>query len=585
MVSGESLPTLLAVPDLQMFAEDVSRRQRHADTTVLLKPYIDAWCQSLGLCHVIVGSQSMLRALKDDPHALASELECSAFKPADWDMWVLVNSEQAAIHASMLLCKYFNDVLLDKLRINKAIRRKRVYTVVKAKDCVVPLVSADTPYPARLTGIALGTRKKTYIDVQVFNLGDAFVPSRFQKTYVTRDAPYLNLEGCVTFLELIKSKRTEKKYNIDEIRRQVINAHLDRRLGGKKAAAWYEGLAKSFERVFDGTEFAHRNKGVIGRLLLRALDHLPGGAAAVEMCEAQLIEAQRPCINATIQAIDERLSEASMGRIFVTGGDAMRRFDSGIQISKDIDTKIYVPPGHQLDDVVSLSTALVAKAVTMMMEERTRILPRNVERVISGTPVGFLYRIRDNDNLQFRLRYLPKQPSGRPRLVSVDYRMRVRVGGIEFNHNIPILDVVIQRAPKSTDPREAGTKPPIAGLPWLVSNIKHTWESSTRAKQRVWAGKRAKNMDRLQELQRRLDAGRSAREGNLGRVNRGFLEYLRDTSKAPLIHDYLALFAWAEARKEYLDPLAKQSTKQKLPFSRTKVDEWRGEMQSLTPLP
>jgi hypothetical protein len=495
-------------------------------------------------------------------------------------MWVLVNNEQPAIHALTLLCKYFNDVLLDKLRMNKAIRRKRVYTVVKATDCIVPLVSADTPYPARLTGIALETRKKTYIDVQVFNIGNAFVPSCFQKTYVTRDAPYLNLEGCVTFLELIKSKRTEKKYSICEIWRQVINAHLDCRLGGKHAAAWYEGLAKSFVRVFDGTEFAHRNKGVIGRLLLRALNHLPGGAATVEMCEAQLTEVLRPCINATIWAIDERLSEASMGRIFVTGGDAMRRFDSGIRISKDNDTEIYVSTGHQLDDMVSLSIALVAKAVTMMKEERTRILPLNVERVISGTLVGFLYRIRDNDNLQFRLRYLPKQPSGRPRLVSVDYRMRVRVGGIEFNHNIPILDVIIQRAPRSTDPREASTKPPIAGLPWLVSNIKHTRESSTRAKQRVWAGKRAQNMDRLQELQRRLDAGRSAREGNLGRVDMGVLDYLRDSSKLLLIPDYLTLFAWAEARKEYLDLLAKQSKKQKLSFSQSKLDEWRREMQS-----
>ncbi|GAQ93200.1 hypothetical protein KFL_013560030, partial [Klebsormidium nitens] len=360
----------------------------------------------------------MLRAIKNDSQAFASELEYSAFEPADWDMWVLVNSEQAAMHVSTLLCKYFKDVLLDSLRMNKEIRRKRVYTVVKASDCAVPMVVTETPYPARLTGIALGERS---------------------------------------------------------------------------------------------------------------------GAAAVEMCESQLIEALRPCINATIQALDERLSQASMGRIFVTGGDAMRRFDSGIRVSKDIDTKIYVPPGQHLDDVVSLATELVGKAVTIMVKERAQLLPRNIERVINGTPVGFMYRIRDDDNLQFRLRYLPKEPNGRPRLVSINYRMKVRVGSLEFNQNIPVLDVVVQRAPKSTDPREASTKPPIAGLPWLVDDIKHTWQSSSRAKQRVWAGKRAKNLDRLQELQRRLDAGRSAREGNLGRVNMGVLEYLRDSSKAPLI--------------------------------------------------
>lgn len=132
-----------------------------------------------------------------------------------------------------------------------------------------------------------------------------------------------------------------------------------------------------------------------------------------------------------------------MGWIFVTGGNAMRRFDSGVRVSKDIDTKIYVPRGQHVRDVVNLTTELIAKAMTMMIESRLQILPDNVQKVISGTPVGFLYNSHDNDNLQFRMRYLPEEPNGRPRLVSIDYRMRIRVGSIQFNHNIPILDVVI----------------------------------------------------------------------------------------------------------------------------------------------
>lgn len=121
----------------------------------------------------------------------------------------------------------------------------------------------------------------------------------------------------------------------------------------------------------------------------------------------------------------------------------MRRFDSGVRVSKDIDTKIYVPRGQHVRDVVNLTTELIAKAMTMMIESRLQILPDNVQKVISGTPVGFLYNSHDNDNLQFRMRYLPEEPNGRPRLVSIDYRMRIRVGSIQFNHNIPILDVVI----------------------------------------------------------------------------------------------------------------------------------------------
>lgn len=77
-----------------------------------------------------------------------------------------------------------------------------------------------------------------------------------------------------------------------------------------------------------------------------------------------------------------------------------------------------------------------------------------------------------------------------------------------------------------------------------------------------------------------MDAGRSAREGNLGRVNTGFLDYLRDEPSPPLIPDYLALFAWADERKKLLDPLAKKSLKQKLPFSQSKLDEWRQQMRA-----
>lgn len=522
-----------------------------------------------------------MRALANDPQALASDMEYSAFKPADWDMWVLVNDENVAIDASTRLCKYFKDVLLDKMRKDKAIRRKRVYTVSKSGDCVVPLVLADVPYPARWTGIALGDRKQIYMDVQVLDLGKQFVASRFQHAFMEKGAPFLNLKGCVTFLELIKSKRKEKMFNVDEIRRKVIDAHLDRMMGEKVVATWYEGLAKSFTRVFKGTDFAHRNKGVIGRLLLRALDHLPGGSEAIESCESRLIEAMRPCLNATIRAIDERLSQGDMGRIFVTGGDAMRRFNSGIRVSKDIDTKVYVPRGQRIQEVVNLTTSMLAKAVTMMIASRLQLLPDNVERVISGTPVGFYYKVRDRDGLQFRLRYLPEEPNGRPRLVSIDYRMEIRVGGTTFNHNIPILDVVVQRAPTSSDPREMGTRPPVAGLPWLVDDIRHTWDSSSRAKQRVWAGKRQKNAARLEELQERLDAGRSAREGNLGRFDQDFLEYIRDDSRPALIPDYLELLAWADERKKYIDPLAKRSKKQKLPFSQSKLDEWREELAGI----
>ena len=403
------------------------------------------------MCYTIVGSHAMQFVLSNDPAALHNAADRLAFAPNDWDIWVLVSDEATAIDVSTQLCKYFKEVLLEHMRQDETLRRKRIYTVANSADCAVDLTLADVPYPARWTGIALGDRNQKYIDVQVLNLGRTFNADKFRNAYIAPGTPYLNLEGCITFLELIKSKRKEKKYNIDGIRQRVFSAYLLRQMGApQKVASWYQALAKTFLDVFSGTDFLMRNKGTIGRLLLRSLEH--SSATEMEECEARLIEALRPTMNATIEAIEERLVEQDIGHIFVTGGDAMRRFDSTIKVSKDIDTKIYVKSGRHVHDALQVATTLCAKAVTMMIQLRGKILPTNVEKVVCGTPVGLLYTDKSSDNLQFRLRYLPAEAKGRPRLISIDYRMRIRVGNVEFNHNIPVLDVVIQRSPS----REGG---------------------------------------------------------------------------------------------------------------------------------
>ncbi|GAQ83637.1 hypothetical protein KFL_001560060 [Klebsormidium nitens] len=232
-----------------------------------------------------------------------------------------------------------------------------------------------------------------------------------------------------------------------------------------------------------------------------------------------------------------------------------------------------------LDKQAKWAITECAKAVTMMIEKKDQILPANTVRMIGGCPVGLSYRARDTDNMQFRLRYLLEERDGRPHRVGIDYRMRIRVGGMEFSHNIPVLDVVIQRAPRGHDPCQEGTRPPMAALDWLVDDIRATWKSSSRAKQRVWADKREKNQTRFESLKERVRAGREPIEGQLGAINKEFLDYMRDESRVPNIPDYLDLFNWAKRRKRYLDPLAKKSKKQKVPFSQKKLDEWRQQMR------
>jgi hypothetical protein len=578
------VPTYMNIPNHDMHAEHMDKRRDRSALSESLLPFVRMllhWLQARNWFYSIIGSHAMLQVLSDDPAALEDASDKLAFAPNDWNIWVIVSDEATAIDASTQLCKYFRDVLLGHMRQNKALRKKRIYAIANRAECVVDPILADIPYPARWTGIALGERSQKYIDVRVLNLGRAFNADRFRSAYVTPGAPFLNLAGCITFLELIKSKRKEKKYNIDGIRQRVFGAHLLRQMGTpQKVASWYQDLAKTFTTVFNGTDFLTRNNGTIGRLLLRSLEH--SSANEMEECESRLIEALRPTVNATIEAIEEKLNEEDIGHIFVTGGDAMRRFDSAIKVSKDIDTKIYVKSGRHVHDALEVATILCAKAVTMMIQMRGKILPPNVEKVVCGTPVGLLYTDKSADNLQFRLRYLPAEANGRPRLISIDYRMRIRVGNMEFNHSIPVLDVVIQRSPSKEAPLSEGARPPFAALDWLVHDIRETWGSSSRAKQRVWAGKREKNEARLASLEKLLAARKQPDGSPLGVMNTRFLEYMRDQNRAPAIPDYLELFGWAEDRKRYLGPLDKKSSKQKVPFSQSKMNEWRREMRSVT---
>lgn len=573
-------PHFMSVSDDEMHAEFMEKRQRRADLSSTLMPYVDMlmqWLQAHHWCYTMVGSQAMRHVISDDSRLQLSQSDELAFAPNDWDIWLLVSGEKDAISASTELCRYFEGTLLPEMRRDKALRRKRIYTVANSTDCVVPLSIVDIPYPARWTGIALGERKQRYIDVQVVDLGQSFKPDRFKSAYVQKGTSCLNLEGCITSLELIKSKRKHMGYNIDGIRRRVFDAYLTHSIGAEKVASWYQGLAKTFEDVFSGTDFLARNKGTIGRMLLRSLEH--SDAKALEDCEARLIESLRPMVNATVQAIERKLNEHDIGHIFITGGDAMRRYDSAIKVSKDIDTKLYVSSGNHVRKALHLALVLCAKAVTMMIERRSQILPKDIRKVINGTPVGFIYNDSCKDNVQFRLRFLPAERDGRPRLISIDYRMKIRVGTVLFNHNIPILDVVIQRSPGSEhETFQKGTKPPIAALDWLVDDIQETWGSSSRAKQRVWANKREKNRGRLESLERLQKEGREAKSGGLGTVDESFLKYMTDDTRAPTIPDYLDLFDWATERKAFLGPTDKVSKKQKLPFSLQKLNDWRQDM-------
>jgi hypothetical protein len=254
----------------------------------------------------------------------------------------------------------------------------------------------------------------------------------------------------------------------------------------------------------------------------------------------------------------------------VVGGDAMRRYVRSIVISKDIDSKVYVPYGKNVGKAVEIVKEVASKATALLIGIKGAILPKNERRQIGGVPFSACYRDPDADDLQFRLRYSPEQKNGRPRLISIDYKMILRIGNYDFKHVIAVLDVVIQRKPGHA----ATPEKRVASLSWIVDDLRSTWDATPRASQRLWAGKREKDVSRLKELDEVLEGSAepkiSTRVERLGVVSRPFLAHLEDDERPSVIGDYSSHFAWCEKGR------GREGKKQKVTFSKMELERWRG---------
>jgi hypothetical protein len=189
--------------------------------------------------------------------------------------------------------------------------------------------------------------------------------------------------------------------------------------------------------------------------------------------------------------------------------------------------------------------------------------------MLGSLPFGAEYQDVDQDDLQFRLRFSPKQMSGRPRLLSIDYQMGLRIGVWSIKYTIAVLDVVFHRYP----PRSGALIPvhgrptlPVADLEWILEDLTETWETTPRAKQRIWAGKREKNEARYDELVGGAESGMSGVVDRLGVISRPFFEHLDIRSETT--RDYLKVFDWAKDEED----------KQVMPFYRSELDLWRHRM-------
>lgn len=283
---------------------------------------------------------------------------------------------------------------------------------------------------------------------------------------------YLNLEGLYLLSELIV-QRGDKDYDIDLYRKQILDKIItENKIDIKE---FYKTLLDIYSKIFTSrSDYAVKQQ----ILLKKYIDIL--NKNILNDYSSHITETLRPFINTFILEMHHTLQHdiqfnnntytADDAYIFVTGGDAYRRYLFDIKKTNDIDTKILFK--HKKDEN-TLSHTIVYKLSELLVALYT-----NKDTLLKGLVTG----ITLNDTKlnfrpvykggQFRLRLIKRDDFN---LFSVDYRYKLDIINDDdevtsLNMEVAVVDVVLQHSPNNFDELRNTNVTIFCGIP-VASNI------------------------------------------------------------------------------------------------------------------
>lgn len=259
---------------------------------------------------------------------------------------------------------------------------------------------------------------------------------------------YLNLTGLYLFNELILNRN--KEYDVDLNRKRILDKILVK--GNIDPFSMYIKILGLYKQLF----FSRSDYSFKLSLLLKHF---------IDLCNKDLMssftsyitETFRPYINTFVSEIDQHLREMN-SYIFVTGGDAYRRYIDDIKKTNDLDTKVFYKNEEDKKSLINFLTLKLSELVTILYSNKNNIFKRTSDVIPLGrdnitVDVKFkpVYHIKDDDEQeagQFRLRLIDKDDLT---LFSIDYRTKIHINikagnliiNTNINHDIPILDLVL----------------------------------------------------------------------------------------------------------------------------------------------
>lgn len=358
---------------------------------------------------------------------------------------------------------------------------------------------------------------------------------------IIKDTHYLNIYGLYLFLQIAKSKFfiRRESYNPFKIREFIYNKFI-------LLPDYITDVLFNILNIYTKTFYKYNipNIYLLNDLIIKALKSNPEIENYITGMEVKIIECLRPYVNETISVINEKIKTIKFmslfrgnppleGKdntgIFVVGGDAIRRYDYEGSLTKDIDSKIYIPTDINLDAIEG-NNKLINECITFELFKLASYLNINKNNIFSSIPINeisnrfentpqhnFKCNIRfelvssEPDMLNYRFRNSPKTVFPVD-LYSLDYRCVIyfefqykeqQPFKSDYKSDISFIDIVLQQSGENYYKKYAviSNNLPISSLDFIIDDLTNTYNNDMSSLLRFLNGKSTKDYDRFLLLQ------------------------------------------------------------------------------------
>jgi len=327
----------------------------------------------------------------------------------------------------------------------------------------------------------------------------------------------LNLNGLLTYSYLNSSKtEVESGINIEKIRQDLI---LNKILKTpNKIIKKFKIIKDNYEKIFKN--FLSYNLFFIEKINDIIVNNIITDNI-INIIDNYLISLFRNSLNAFIIKINQELFSKYGIKLFISGGDAMRRYNYNIAFTSDIDTKLHIKDlsNDNKKDIIDIIILHIVNLRNYLEENKMKIFQELITEENNGLNV-FTFKSNNyniginillepeerNEYQQFRTREIKKNDLFPVDLYSLDFRYTIHLHKdkskkIIYNHQLSILDVVIIDTKKYKDEDiEEINNITYASKKFLLEDIENTYNNELMALARISNNKSEKDIYRYKEL-------------------------------------------------------------------------------------